>query len=248
MAYINKGNGVMISDTAWYAFNPCYIRFGNVTDIQEVTISIGDVSIKSYIVGRDAKVDISGLLQTLWAEEKWDDLDNVQTVKRPVVIIDTKDGTITISDHDVIWGSVNIAERYLAKNDKDGYYLRWIDNLGQVRYHLFDMGQAETKTKVTDTVEREVTRGDVSSSTSFDLGRTMEMTLKGSTMLDFDKYEEVLSIKRAIVVQMYLGRSEDKDVWVPVRVTASQETDREHPRMRELKVNIILPTYHSQTL
>lgn len=144
---------------------------------------------------------------------------------------------------------------YYEDKATDGYYLRWLDNNGLVVYYLFDKGKITTKTKSVDTTSKEIFDNNTYyPAASVDTAREVEVTYKCSaTCLDDDLYNTVKTIIRANHVQMYVGKScnddmTERDVWMPVKITASQETESEAPKMKSLEVNIVAPIYHSQAL
>lgn len=152
----------------------------------------------------------------------------------------------------------NFIVDYYYYEDKatDGYYLRWLDNNGLVNYYLFDKGKVTTKVKSIDTIEREVCDNNVYYPVAnIDIEREVETTYKCSaTCLDDELYNTVKTVVRANHVQMYLGKTYTdnatgmRDVWMPVRIAASQETENEAPRMKSLEINIVVPLYHSQSI
>lgn len=164
--------------------------------------------------------------------------------------------TSTLFDIQYNWRSFNAVYEYYEDTAIDGYYLRWIDNFGLVNYYLFDKGKVMTKTKSIDTIDKEINEGGIDYPTAtIDTSRTLETTLKCSaTCLDEELYQTVKTVIRANHVQLYLGKqlNDDnttyRDVWMPVRLTASQETEDEAPKRKSLEVNIILPLYHSQSI
>lgn len=160
-----------------------------------------------------------------------------------------------VSSDDAKYFALEADYYYYEDKATNGYYLRWLDNNGMVVYYLFDKGKVTTKTKSIDTSSNEILDNSAYyPAASVDTAREVEVTYKCSaTCLDDELYNTIKTIIRANHVQMYVGKSCNDDmterhVWMPVKLTASQETESEAPKMKSLEVNIIAPIYHSQSL
>ncbi|MCM1141393.1 MAG: hypothetical protein NC453_22725 [Muribaculum sp.] len=137
-------------------------------------------------------------------------------------------------------------------NETAGYYLRWIDRVGELQYFLFTNKIVTTKNALASDsiVDMEkigpmwyadhVRRNQVSS----------VITCKCSAVaLPLEIYSYVASIVTAPIIDLYLGKSASgREIWVPVNiVSASHDFDTTKP-LNDLTISFTLPECNSQTL
>lgn len=137
-------------------------------------------------------------------------------------------------------------------NDTSGYYLRWIDELGELQYFLFaNKIVTQKNTLGAETISdmervgpmwypEHVRRAQITSV------RTCNCS---AVSLPREIYEYVCSIVNAPIVDMYLGKSAGgREIWVPVNiVAASYDFDTTRP-LNDLTLAFTLPEYKSQIL
>ena len=136
--------------------------------------------------------------------------------------------------------------------DTSGYYLRWIDSLGELQYFLFTKKiETEKNTLVSDKVSD---REEVGPMWFPNHVRNIQITSKttckcSAVSLPREIYEYVSSIVTAPIIDLYLGKSvSGREIWVPVNiVAASYDYDTAKP-LNDLTFSFSLPEYTSQTL
>lgn len=139
-----------------------------------------------------------------------------------------------------------------VSNEKSGYYLRWIDSLGELQYFLFaNKVVTQKNTLSADTISDMEKVGpmcypDHVRHTQITSVRTCNCC---AVSLPREIYEYVCSIVTAPIVDLYLGRAPSgREIWVPVNiVAASYDYDTTKP-LNDLTLAFTLPEYKSQTL
>lgn len=139
-----------------------------------------------------------------------------------------------------------------VSNETAGYYLRWIDRVGELQYFLFTNKIVTQKNALaSDSIADmekigpmwyadHVRRSQVSS----------VITCKCSAVaLPLEIYSYVASIVTAPIIDLYLGKSASgREIWVPVNiVSASHDFDTTKP-LNDLTISFTLPECNSQTL
>ncbi len=137
-------------------------------------------------------------------------------------------------------------------NDRQGYYLRWIDHFGEIQYFLFtNRIETEKNTLSSDSVAdmeevgpmwypNHIRNAQISSKT----------TCKCSAVsLPSEIYEYVKTIVTSPIIDLYLGKSASgREIWVPVCiVAASHDYDTTKP-LNDLVISFTMPEHKSQTL
>ena len=145
----------------------------------------------------------------------------------------------------------NTITRLMIDNSCNGYYLRWIDYLGQLQYYLFAEGTRTTKTADGDTIETPIQYGGVDYGggrivTSKDCQRSVHVA---AVALDQDECDYVATIAQAVVCHLYRGKdANDNEIWLPVTIEAGQFAASERAGLQDYEITINLPTEASQRL
>lgn len=140
----------------------------------------------------------------------------------------------------------------IVSNETTGYYLRWIDSLGELQYFLFSNKVVTQKNtlsadSISDMEEvgpmwfpEHVRRTQITSV------RTCNCS---AVSLSREIYEYVCSIVNAPIIDLYLGKSPGgREIWVPVNiVAASYDFDTTKP-LNDLTIAFTLPEHKSQIL
>jgi len=147
--------------------------------------------------------------------------------------------------------SDNTITRLIVDNACKGYYLRWIDYLGQLQYYLFDEGTRATKTENGDTIETPIVYGGVNYGggrrvTSKECQRSAHVAAVG---LNQDECDYVSTIAQAVIIDLYRGKdADDNEIWLPVTIEAGQFSASERVGLQDYEITINLPTEASQRL
>lgn len=140
----------------------------------------------------------------------------------------------------------------VISNETAGYYLRWIDSLGEVQYFLFTNKIVSHKnTPSSDYIQDLEQAGPMlfpehKRRTQIKNVRTCKCS---AVSLPRGIYEYVSTIVNAPIVDLYLGKSAGgRELWVPVNiVSATYDFDTTRP-LNDLTLSFTLPEYQSQTL
>lgn len=150
-------------------------------------------------------------------------------------------------------GELSVLTRIVARNETDGFYLRWVDRFGFIQYYLFDKGDEKTKTdNANNALQGETTYGsttfEYSRDLSFETTRSIEMC---ASNLDKVTFEYVRSIVSAVLVDMYFGKTKDgNEIWMPVRIDQNTyNAATSHKKiLRDLTISVLLPQRNTQSL
>jgi len=137
-------------------------------------------------------------------------------------------------------------------DDSQGYYLRWIDHLGEIQYFLFtNRIETEKNTLSSDTVADMEEVGPMCYPHHIrDAEIKSKTTCKCSAVsLSPEIYEYVKTIITSPIIDLYLGKSASgREIWVPVCiVAASHNYDTARP-LNDLVISFTMPEHKSQTL
>lgn len=142
--------------------------------------------------------------------------------------------------------------RVIVSNDKEGYYLRWIDQYGFLEYWLFKKSTLTNKNKLGNTTIEEdkpidgIFYPNHERTTHIDNTRTIKC---GATNLTKGQYKTVESIVASPHIDLFKGYSMDKkEIWIPVNVTAGSYKKNEQKVLQDFELQITLPDTASQSL
>lgn len=142
--------------------------------------------------------------------------------------------------------------RVIVSDDKEGYYLRWIDQYGFLEYWLFKKSTLTNKNKLGNTTIEEdkpidgIFYPNHERTTHIDNTRTIKC---GATNLTKGQYKTVESIVASPHIDLFKGYSMDKkEIWIPVNVTAGSYKKNEQKVLQDFELQITLPDTASQSL
>lgn len=137
-------------------------------------------------------------------------------------------------------------------NDKDGYYIRWIDRQGNLQYFLFRKGQIAYKNKLgSDEVVDEKSEGGMYFA-NHTRTRSIECNVTHkccAVSLPDEIYEYVVTILTAPIVDLYLGVDKNgDDIWQPIQVQAGTVNYRNGNILNDLEFSFAQPGINAQSL
>lgn len=139
-----------------------------------------------------------------------------------------------------------------VRDDKQGYYLRWIDRFGNLEYFLFVKGEKELHAKASDHYIEETS---INTPLDFaNLKRNIRVegghSIKCAAVnLNEELYAMVETIIISPVIDLYLGKREDgMEIWLPVTVSSESVMYNPNTILQDLEITINLPDINTQTL
>lgn len=139
--------------------------------------------------------------------------------------------------------------RLLVDNSTEGHYFRWVDPMGQLQYFLFTKGVEQTKVTESESFDEDVeSNGMYFGVVKRVLEKTRTRELKCCAVnLTTDEQEYVKTIVSSIDCQMYIGKSNGSDLWMPVNVKAGTFSTSENENLQDFEVSVELPISQTQT-
>lgn len=136
--------------------------------------------------------------------------------------------------------------------DKEGYYLRWIDEYGFLEYWLFKKSTLINKNKLDSTsIETDVAVDGVyypnhERTIHVENGRTFKC---GAVNLTSGEYDTVATVLSSPHIDLFVGYSlEKEEIWLPINVVAGSYKKDETKELQDFELQITLPDTSSQTL
>lgn len=134
---------------------------------------------------------------------------------------------------------------------KDGYFLRWMDNLGMYQYFLFLYNETSEKNTQKHELQEEIeVDGRYFGGGVRMLTHENERTLTASAM--HLTREEILYVKTIVnspFVDMYQGTMQGgTELWVPVRITDGERKYSEKKELNDFEIKFVVPTSRPQQL
>lgn len=176
------------------------------------------------------------------------DLDT-STVEKVIVFDHTFDSTF-IKNFNI--NSYLDAKVILHQDEaKDGYFLRWMDNLGMYQYFLFRYGERTVKPKQEHSVQSRISVG------GYDFGggsrmltHKQEIEYKGCAMhLTHEESLYVQTILNSPFVDLYQGTMQGgEELWVPVVLIDQEKKISERKELVDLEIAFTIPTSKPQQL
>lgn len=137
-------------------------------------------------------------------------------------------------------------------NERDGYYIRWIDRFGFIQYYLFAKGKTTIKTKSSDSLLSVETdfNGLYFANCNRPLSKEITKTVKCCAInLTAAISEYVESIVSSPITDLYLGRSKDgKEIWVPIKITDGSYVHEANKILRDFEISFTYPDVATQIL
>lgn len=138
------------------------------------------------------------------------------------------------------------------RQEKEGYYLRWVNHFGFIQYYLFDKGDKTTKTeKIANIPEETKMDGMYFGNSLRGVGMKSSRNLK---MCAVNLNEETLTYVQDIVsspfVDLYIGLDKHgHEIWLPVRVSDKSYTVKTlHNYLSDFEIEIEMPDNVTQRL
>lgn len=137
-------------------------------------------------------------------------------------------------------------------DDREGYYIRWIDEYGFLEYWLFKKSTLTNKNKLDSTsIETDVSIDGVyypnhERAIHVENGITIKCGAVNLTQGEYDTASTILSSPH---IDMFMGYSLEKmEIWLPINVVAGSHKKDETKELQDLELQITLPDTSSQTL
>lgn len=134
---------------------------------------------------------------------------------------------------------------------KDGYFLRWMDNLGMYQYFLFLYNSRNIKYKQDNEVEEDIIVKDY----AFGGGKRMltheseKSYTCAAVNLTREEAEYVSTILNSPFIDLYQGTmSGGEELWVPVILKDGEKKIDENKEMQEMEISFYVPTSRPQQI
>lgn len=142
--------------------------------------------------------------------------------------------------------------KVVVSDDKEGYYIRWIDQYGFLEYWLFKKSTLTNKNKLGDTSIEDDKPIDGIYFQNHERTTHIEnsTTIKcGAVNLTRGQYKTVQTILSSPHVDLFKGYSMDREeVWIPINVVAGSYKKDETKELQDFELQITLPDTASQSL
>lgn len=262
---------IRLPGTKIWAFNPTYIVISGEGSKTDATVTVGTHSIKVSLFNGSANVLISRLVQLNFSNPK-----SIRSVSLPISVSVDGGGSANGSCT-AIWGSIGyddtvgdsiVVQRFLNfphptetsnnrassityhdRREKEGAYLRWIDNFGDTLYYLFDKGTKSLKSKMSSYMVEELT--NIENTTYVNHERPLEVTTSVThkicaTSLNKETLKLVKTVVGSPIIDLYLGNNK----WLPIKVIDGTYNFSEHHNavLQDFEITIALPDKKSQQL
>nr|DAG54746.1 MAG TPA: hypothetical protein [Caudoviricetes sp.] len=139
-----------------------------------------------------------------------------------------------------------------VSNEKEGYYIRWIDQYGFLEYWLFKDSTLTNKNKLGDTsIEEDKPIGGIYYANH---ERTTHVenttTIKcGATNLTKGQYKVVSTILASPHIDLFKGYDmERNEIWIPINIVAGSSKCDETKILQDFQLQFTMPDTASQTL
>ncbi|MBR1526422.1 MAG: hypothetical protein IJ640_07165 [Prevotella sp.] len=135
--------------------------------------------------------------------------------------------------------------------DKDGLYLRWIDQYGFWQYFLFSEGTLKSKNSLSKvTIDAEYEQNGIYHGATRNAHVDNTDTIKCCAV---NLKEEILAYVETIYksphVEMYIGKDfEDNEMWKPVNIVSGNVERSQERNLYDYEISITLPNTVSQTI
>lgn len=142
--------------------------------------------------------------------------------------------------------------KVIVSNDKEGYYLRWIDQYGFLEYWLFKKSSLINKNKPGNTTIEDDKPIDGIYYPNHERTTHIDNTVTikcGATNLTKGQYKTVESIVVSPHIDLFKGYSMDgREIWIPVNVVSGSYKKNEQKVLQDFELQILLPDTASQSL
>lgn len=137
-------------------------------------------------------------------------------------------------------------------NERDGYYIRWIDRFGFIQYYLFAKGKTTIKTKSSniqlpvEKLSNGIYFANCIRTCSIETTKTVKCC---AVNLPTSILEYVESIVSSPVTDLYLGKNkEGQEVWVPIQIIDGSYVIEPNKILRDFEISFTYPNVTTQIL
>ena len=149
-------------------------------------------------------------------------------------------------------GESSVIVNLRINNEKDGYYIRWIDRFGFIQYYLFAKGKTTIKTKSSD-IQLPVEKlfngiyfANCIRTSSIETTKTVKCC---AVNLPTSISEYVESIVSSPVTDLYLGKTkEGQELWVPIQIVDGSYVVEPNKVLRDFEISFTYPDINTQIL
>lgn len=137
------------------------------------------------------------------------------------------------------------------RNEKEGYYLRWINHFGFIQYYLFDKGEKTTTTKDKIHISHDIKVGNMYFSGNRRNTKDVEQSIKVCAVnLDPNTLTYVRDVVCSPFVDLYIGKDKHGvDIWMPITIEEGSYAEKtQHNYLSDLELTIKLPNCVTQTI
>lgn len=148
--------------------------------------------------------------------------------------------------------SINTRVHIEVSNEKNGYYLRWIDRFGNMNYYLFTKGDDELSVEHSEvSVNAVVPNSPIDYAESIrNIHTNGKHSVKCSAVnLNKELYDYVETILTSNIIDLYMGKNANReDVWLPVNLTGENTTRNAKQNLQDIEITIEFPQMNTQSL
>ena len=149
-------------------------------------------------------------------------------------------------------GESSVIVNLRINNEKDGYYIRWIDRFGFIQYYLFAKGKTTIKTKSSDIqlpvekLSNGIYFANCNRTSSIETTKTVKCC---AVNLPTSIAEYVESIVSSPVTDLYLGKTkEGQELWVPIQIVDGSYNIEPNKVLRDFEISFTYPDVNTQML
>lgn len=142
----------------------------------------------------------------------------------------------------------------IVRDEQSGFYLRWIDHIGEIQYYLFTKGTSTLKNtleknQVSDDVRNgEFTMNYPSLYRTIHIDGTTTCKCCASSMPD-KIYEYVKTIVKSPYIDLYGGVDKDgNEIWIPVNIASANHEFKHKDVLHDLVISFTIPEPNAQTI
>lgn len=227
------------------------VRYGRGRYVDVATKSQGQgglYTLAEYTVGSGKELD--GLGQRTCILQQGGESENPLTKGTAKRVIDPFDLTFDYTFHPLAaFDTRTVLE---PRTEREGVYLRWVDDFGFIEYYLFATSKRTQKLSLS---KNEVQARVQGTSMGYIFTRNQEITSEDSydicaVNLDKDTLRYVESVLTSPVTDMYRGKdAHGVDVWEPVKIAAkSCKYNINHQYLTDLEFTITRQKRYGQSL
>lgn len=142
----------------------------------------------------------------------------------------------------------------IVRDEQSGFYLRWIDHIGEIQYYLFTKGTSTLKNTLEKNQVSDDVRNDEFTMNYPNLYRTIHIdgttTCKCCASSMPDKiYEYVKTIVKSPYIDLYGGVDKDgNEIWIPVNIASASHEFKHKDVLHDLVISFTQPETNAQTI